>query len=169
VLEDAALRLLRAEPVAAVRLIGLRLSNWAPRGPPPGQRALDGLLAAAGGGGEHGGEPGAGRASPPPPLQPPPPPPPAKPAAPSTTWACHVCTFADTPAHSLRCGVCDALRGARPGDLVASAPAPAAAAVTAVAAPPAAKKARKGGSAARGGGSKPLIALFAKRAGGSGR
>lgn len=152
-LEVAALRLLRAEPVCDVRLVGLRLSNWAPpptRARPPGQRALDDLLQ-AGGGGEA--APPSRQASPPAEGGPSS----SKAATAPTTWTCGLCTFAGTPAHSLRCEVCDGRRGAREaGDVINGGGAASGGREL-----PARKKAKGSG----GGRTAPLAAWFRRRGG----
>jgi len=155
-----ALKLLRAEPAAPVRLLGVRLSSFdgGPGDRDPGQATLEDVLAPArakrgggdagdtdaedateggGGGGGGGGQSDGGgkrlRAHSPPPPGPPPP-------APTTAvWECRVCTFAGTPSFSLRCGVCDAVRGSL------DAP-PAAAAAAGAPRPPSPKKKRGAGT-----------------------
>lgn len=124
----AAVRLFRGEPRARVRLLGVRLSAF-DGDRPPGQASVADLLAQAGGGGaavtpagspEHG-EPAPDRDRPASPLRATAA---APPRAPPRSWACLACTYAETPVFSLRCAVCDTVRGTREAAAGASAPAP---------------------------------------------
>jgi len=116
----AAVRLFLGEPRARVRLLGVRLSAF-DGDRPPGQASVADLLAQAAGGTAAtttpAGSPARGEERP---ASPPRPPPRALLPPPAKTWACLACTYADTPSFSLRCSVCDTVRGAREPDAVAA-------------------------------------------------